>query len=151
MNLTVKENIEKAQAKQKEHYDRKHTLAYTITCSLGKGLYRLADVQTGAVIHRVNGFHLKLFCGGDVEQNVTDDAKQKDDSDGEPEDRFVGVELEDGLVAVEPEATFVDLEQDDGLDELKDGRWLSCDVINHAQSLLKSSLHSRMGYSPLIC
>ena len=81
VNVMVKENIEKAQAKQKEQYDRKHTLAgsfavgalvlkkdftrkrryggaldyrwlgpYTITCSLGKGLYRLADVQTGAVI-----------------------------------------------------------------------------------------------------
>ena len=75
MNVMVKENIEKAQAKQKEQYDRKHTLAgsfavgalvlkkdftqkhrgggaldyrwlgpYTITCSLGKGLYHLADV-----------------------------------------------------------------------------------------------------------
>ena len=228
----MKGNIEKAQAKQKEQYDEAYfgrvfccwcigpkkdftrkrrgggaldyrwLGPYAITCSLGKGLYHLADVQTGAVIHRVNGFHLKPFCGGDVEQNVTDDAKQEDIFDGELEGRFVGVkqeggfdgarledgsdgesegrfvgveqeggfdgaEIEDGFVSVEPESSqfgagrwfcgaeredgFLGMEQEDGLDELKDGHWLSCDVINRAQSLLKKQFHSRMGSSPLMC
>ena len=46
--------------------------------------------------------------------------KQADSLDGEKwQSGFDGVELADGL------------------DELVDEHWLSCDVINHAQSLLK--------------
>ena len=109
----VKANIEKAQAKQKEQHDEKHTLAgsfsigalvlkkdftrkrrrggaldyrwlglYTITTSLGKGLYRLECVQTGAVVNRVNGFHLKPFHAGD---------------DGEPNGKLDSAEQNDAL------------------------------------------------------
>ena len=107
----VKANFEKAQAKQKEQYDRKHTLAgslsigalvlkkdftrkrrrggaldyrllgpYTITTTLGKGLYRLEWVQTGAVVNRVNGFHLKPFhAGDDAEPNGKLDSAEQND------------------------------------------------------------------------
>ena len=115
MNAIVKTNIEKAQAKQKEQYNRKHTLSgsfsvgalvlkkdftrkrrrgdaldyrwlgpYTITSSLGKGLYRLECVQTGAAIKQVNGFHLKPFR----EDDDVNSAEQKDGSDDEEERGF---------------------------------------------------------------
>ncbi len=40
---------------------------------------------------------------------------------------------------------FVNLEQEDSLDELKDGRWLSCDVISRVQSLLKKQFPQQNG------
>ena len=115
MNAMVKTNIEEAQAKQKEQYDRKHTLSgffsvgalvlkkdftrkrrrggaldyrwlgpYTLSSNLGKGLYRLECVQTGAVIKRVNGFHLKPFREGDDVSS----AEQKYGSNDEEECGF---------------------------------------------------------------
>ena len=231
MNAMVKANIEKAQAKQKEQYDRKHTLAgsfsigalvlkkdftrkrrrggtldfrwlgpYTITTSLGKGLYRLECVKTGAVVNRVNGFHLKPFhAGKDAEPNgKLDSAEQNDafkeeeqgifdDDEEERQDDFDGVEQLSGFDGVnqadcpneeeqqsgfdgvnqadcpneeEQQSGFDGVNQADCLDkeerqsgfdgvehadELVDGHWLSCDVINRAQSLLKKQFPQQNG------
>lgn len=90
----AKENIIKAQAKQKKAYDKKHSCpeifkvgsvvlrkdftrkkrkggkldpkwaepTYRIVCSLGRGLYRIAEVDNPKkVVARVNGIHLKKF------------------------------------------------------------------------------------------
>lgn len=88
----AKANIIKAQQKQKETYDRKHSCPevyqigsvvlkkdftrkkrkggkldtkwlgpFRILGSLGRGLYRLKDIQTGQVVPHVNGVHMKPY------------------------------------------------------------------------------------------
>ena len=37
------------------------------------------------------------------------------------------------------------MEQADGVDKLVDDRWLSCDAVNHAQSLLKEQFLQQNG------
>ena len=150
MNAMVNANIEKARAKQKEQYDRRHTLSrslsvgalvlkkdftwkrrhggaldyrwlgpYTMTSSLGKGLYLLECVQTGAVIKRVNGFHLKPFHEGDdvdsVEQKGDDEEECGCDGD-EEEHGCDGDEEEHGCDGDEEECGSDGDEEEHGCD-----------------------------------
>ena len=112
---------------------------YTITTSLGKGLYRLECAQAGAVVNRVKGFYLKPFhAGDDAEANSSlNSAEQKDGFDGD--------EQEKGLDGNKWQSSFNGNEQADGLDELVDSHWLSCDAINRAQSFSKKQFPQQNG------
>ena len=188
--MAVKNNIEIAQEKQKENYDRKHTVVgsfssgalvlkkdftrkrrrggaldfrwlgpYTITNSLGKGLYRLVHQQTGTVVNRVNGFHLKPYHAHLEHENGADDVDLVADAhDLEREDGADDVELKSGdeVVDLVDDVDIVDevdhadvAELKD--DEIKDGHWLSCDVINRAQSLLKKRFPDQNGLQSGCC
>ena len=119
------------------------------------------------MVSRVNGFHLKPFCDVndgteqkksiDVEQEAgTDGTELEDGTDGvEQEDSSGGAKQDDGTDGVEEEDGSDGAEQDDGTDgakqneeqndELKAGQWLSCDVINCAQSLLRKEFPQQNG------
>ena len=121
-----------------------------------KGLYCLECVHTGAVINQVNSFHLKPFHAGDDAEpdGGLDSAEQKDSFDedegggldgGERQGVIDGDEQENGLDGEQWQGGFDGDEQEDGLDEMVDDHWLSCDVINRAQSLLKEQFPQQTG------
>ena len=79
-------------------------------------------------------------------QDEFDGVKQADSLDGkEQQSGFDGVKQADSLDREERQSGFDGVEQADGLDELVDGHWLSCDVINCAQSLLKKQFPQQNG------
>ena len=79
-------------------------------------------------------------------QSDFDGVKQVDSLNREEwQSGFDGVKQADSLDKEEQQSGFDGVEQADGLDELVDGHWLSCDVINHVQSLLKKQFPQQNG------
>ena len=103
-----------------------------------------------------DGVEQEDSSGGAKQDDGTDGVEEEDGSVGaEQGDGTDGKELEDGTDSVEQEDGSDGAEQDDGTDgakqneeqndELKDGQWLSCDVINCAQSLLRKEFPQQNG------
>ena len=172
LDVVVKNNIEIAQEKQKENYDGKHTMAGSFSSGvlvLKKDFiwkWRRGGALDFRVVGPVHhhkqpwqgpipvGFHLKPYHAYDLEwgDGADDMELVADAHDLEQEDGTDDVELKNGDEVVElvddvdimdhvHRADVAELKDD----ELKDSHWLSCDVINCPQPLLKKQLPDQSG------
>ena len=154
LDVVVKNNIEIAQEKQKENYDGKHTMAGSFSSGvlvLKKDFiwkWRRGGALDFRVVGPVHhhkqpwqgpipvGFHLKPYHAYDLEWgDCTDDVELKNGDEI--------VELVDDVDIMDhvDRADVAELKDD----ELKDSHWISCDVIDCPQPLLKKQLPDQNG------